>query len=297
MIRTLDGQEIYENDIERYIDEFISLQGIESMKKEAQGVWNACLMYVKRNLFTPKQYLPNGQKTLFNLNDGESANWVVDYYIYLCMLYNKEVSTTGFQYLTGINLSNIDDVRVPLFFGRNWKNYKMLSNIEAAQAHKKYGDAAFPDGVYNLQYIPDEENEDNAVLQMEFADQATGEMRDMGQPYNNIYNIKPDSSVIVNNILNTNSLQNSELDQGNRISKNWKEIRKRIQAANEESIRNGLFSSSNITGKIVLANHDLHYNVPGIREPETPDRRITREEMGLPPANKDVFAIEPPKWD
>lgn len=76
-----------------------------------------------------------------------------------------------------------------------------------------------------------------------------------------------------------------------------KEIRKRIQAANEESIRNGLFSSSYITGKIVLANHDLHYNVPGIREPEIPDRRITREEMGLPPANKDVFAIEPPKWD
>lgn len=113
--------EVFENDIEVYLTMFCEEQGIEDMKKESQSVWNAALMYIKRHVFNNPSVLKtskpltgynnnnyNNQYSNLNYSNCNSynidiVNSVCDYYIYLCMMYDKEVSVIGFCNLTGIS--------------------------------------------------------------------------------------------------------------------------------------------------------------------------------------------------
>lgn len=109
-------QEVFENDIAMYLKLFCEEQGIEDMKKESQSVWNAALMYIKRHVFNvpgilkmskPLDGYNNNNIYLNNSNcnsyDINKVNGICDYYIYLCMMYDKEVSINGFTFLTGIS--------------------------------------------------------------------------------------------------------------------------------------------------------------------------------------------------
>ena len=113
--------EVFENDIQLYLSMFCEENGIEDMKKESQSVWNAALMYIKRHVFnnnsvlkssTPLSgYINNNYNNQYsNLNNSncnsyniDIVNSICDYYIYLCMMYDKEVSVIGFCNLTGIS--------------------------------------------------------------------------------------------------------------------------------------------------------------------------------------------------
>lgn len=117
--------EVFENDIQLYLTMFCEENGIEDMKKEPQNVWNAALMYIKRHVFsTPdllkdksplNNYYNNDYENKYsNLNNSncnrynmQMVNSICDYYIYLCMLYAKEVSIIGFSNLTGIYTQTI----------------------------------------------------------------------------------------------------------------------------------------------------------------------------------------------
>ena len=112
--------EIFENDIQMYLSMFCKEQKIEDMKKESQAVWNAALMYIKRHVFNNKSilkaskplegYVNNNYDNQYSkLNDSncnaydyDKLNSICDYYIYICSMYDKEVSINGFCYLTGI---------------------------------------------------------------------------------------------------------------------------------------------------------------------------------------------------
>ena len=113
--------EVFENDIQMYLTMFCEENGIEDMKKESQSVWNAALMYIKRHVFNNNSVLKsstplsgynnnNYNNQYSNLNNSncnsyniDIVNSVCDYYIYLCMMYDKEVSVIGFCNLTGIS--------------------------------------------------------------------------------------------------------------------------------------------------------------------------------------------------
>ena len=100
---------------------FCEENGIEDMKKESQSVWNAALMYIKRHVFNNNSVLKsstplsgynnnNYNNQYSNLNNSncnsyniDIVNSICDYYIYLCMMYDKEVSVIGFCNLTGIS--------------------------------------------------------------------------------------------------------------------------------------------------------------------------------------------------
>lgn len=100
---------------------FCEENGIEDMKKESQSVWNAALMYIKRHVFNNNTVLKsstplsgynnnNYNNQYSNLNNSncnsyniDIVNSICDYYIYLCMMYDKEVSVIGFCNLTGIS--------------------------------------------------------------------------------------------------------------------------------------------------------------------------------------------------
>lgn len=113
-----DQVEVFENDIELFLRQFCEEQGIKSMKEESQAVWNAALMYIKRYVFSDKSKLKqksilDGTKSImksnFNAYDYDIVSSVCDYYIYICMKYDKEVSLMGFSCLTGINIDTLID--------------------------------------------------------------------------------------------------------------------------------------------------------------------------------------------
>lgn len=116
-------QEVFENDIALYLKMFCEEQDIEDIRAASQSVWNAALMYIKRHVFsessilklsTPLEGYVNNNYTsdnnIYKLNnsncnayDIDKLNGICDYYIYICMMYDKEVSVIGFSNLTGVS--------------------------------------------------------------------------------------------------------------------------------------------------------------------------------------------------
>ena len=121
--------EIFENDIALYLKLFCEEQSIEDMSKESQSKWNAALMYIKRHAFNDSSilkmskplegYINNNytpDNNIYKLNnsncnayDIDKVNSVCDYYIYICNMYDKGVTISGFSKLTGITEETIYD--------------------------------------------------------------------------------------------------------------------------------------------------------------------------------------------
>lgn len=112
--------EVYDTAIDMYLQLFCESQKapIEDLTKASQSVWNAALMYVHRHVFKNREYFRSKESIQANNNAPISnyyiynynlVNDVCDYYIYLCMRYEKEISILGFSNLTGIPDSTIYD--------------------------------------------------------------------------------------------------------------------------------------------------------------------------------------------
>ena len=104
--------EIFENDIQLYLSMFCEENGIEDMTKEPQSRWNACLTYIQRHVFNNKDLLKQSNN-IYNSNSIMDSNYnmynydllynILEYYIYLCNMYNKEISSMGYSKLIGIS--------------------------------------------------------------------------------------------------------------------------------------------------------------------------------------------------
>ena len=104
--------EVFENDIALYLSMFCEENNIEDMKKESQSVWNACLMYIQRHVFSNRDLLKQSNN-VYNSNSIMDSNYnmynydllynILEYYIYLCNMYNKEISSMGYSKLIGIS--------------------------------------------------------------------------------------------------------------------------------------------------------------------------------------------------
>ena len=104
--------EVFENDMQLYLSMFCEEQGIEDMKKESQSVWNGALRYVRRHVFNNKDLLKQSNN-IYNSNSIMDSNYnmynydllynILEYYIYLCNMYNKEISSMGYSKLVGIS--------------------------------------------------------------------------------------------------------------------------------------------------------------------------------------------------
>lgn len=118
-----NGEEvgIFENNIDYFISDFCDKYEIDDMAKEPQSRWNAALMYVRKNAFptgmpkyktphpTASNTVPGLNRSNCNMYDYDVLNEICDYYIYKCLLYNKEVSIVGFSNLTGIYTNTINE--------------------------------------------------------------------------------------------------------------------------------------------------------------------------------------------
>ena len=104
--------EVFENDIQMYLTMFCEENGIEDMTKEPQSRWNACLTYIQRHVFNNKDLLKQSNN-IYNSNSIMDSNYnmynydllynILEYYIYLCNMYNKEISSMGYSKLIGIS--------------------------------------------------------------------------------------------------------------------------------------------------------------------------------------------------
>lgn len=102
---TDDGIEVYENNIELYLEQYIKERKIEDMNRETQSRWNAALLFINRHVFSNKNLLMseiNG-----SMYNEYIVNGICDIYINLCYEYDKEISINGFSFLTGIHKDTI----------------------------------------------------------------------------------------------------------------------------------------------------------------------------------------------
>lgn len=127
----IDKQQVFDNEIEYYLQEFCEVNKIDNLKTESQSVWNGCMMYIQKHVFSDSSKLKqqdniSGSESImastFNAYNYELINNILDYYIYLCNLYDKEISIMGFSKLTNIDNDTIT----------NWKdNYNNINNINS----------------------------------------------------------------------------------------------------------------------------------------------------------------------
>lgn len=100
-----DCIEVYESQIELYLDQYITERKIKNMNKETQGRWNAALLYIKKHVFQNKDDLMS--EVNHSMYDEYKINRICDIYINLCYEYDKEISINGFSFLTGINRDTV----------------------------------------------------------------------------------------------------------------------------------------------------------------------------------------------
>lgn len=142
---TVESVEVYENDIDMYLKRFIQEQNIEDMRQAHQSVWNAALIYIYRHAFKGTNrlklnrplegYVNNNYNNKYNnLNNSncngyniDYINLICDYYIYICYMYNKEISIVGFTKLTGIDDNTI----------YAWGKQDNRSGTSASEIYKK----------------------------------------------------------------------------------------------------------------------------------------------------------------
>ena len=109
--------EVFENDIDLYLHQFQDEQGIEDLRTVPQSVWNSCLTYIQRHVFS-NRYLLKQSNNIYNSNSIMDSNYnmynyellydILEYYVYICNMYNKEISIMGFSKLTKIDTDTIN---------------------------------------------------------------------------------------------------------------------------------------------------------------------------------------------
>lgn len=111
--------EVFESDIELYLKIFCEKQEIKDLRAMPQSVWNACLMFIRKNVFPKGSNRLKDHNIYNNSNNNIQSNYnkynynlvndVLDIYIYLCFMYDKEISIIGFSNLTGIDSETLQD--------------------------------------------------------------------------------------------------------------------------------------------------------------------------------------------
>lgn len=135
----VDNIEIYENDIDLYLHEFMEVNDVPDLRSASQAVWNACLMYIQRHVFNNRDNLKQKsnvytKNTLMATNcnsyNFDLLNDICDYYIYLTALYDKECSIYGFCKLLNIHHQTVQE------WGKNYSNSNRLST-KSCDLYKK----------------------------------------------------------------------------------------------------------------------------------------------------------------
>lgn len=106
------------NEINDCILDFCSEQNINDLRETSQSVFSAMLMYINNRLFKNTDRLKNKPKreniaynggyTNYNAYNTTLCIGIMEYYLYITKLYDKECSLKGYEYLTGITQETLN---------------------------------------------------------------------------------------------------------------------------------------------------------------------------------------------
>ena len=112
--------DIFTSDIHRCIDEFCEIYKIDNINNISQSVFKSMLTYVNKKVFkgtdklkSKEKYITTSKGTRSNYNayDIDAVNDLLDVFIDLCNLYDKEASIAAFVCLSGIDYDTFYDWR------------------------------------------------------------------------------------------------------------------------------------------------------------------------------------------
>lgn len=99
---TENSIDIFDSEIELAIDMFCKDNNINDISSISQSVYSAMLMYIYKTCFKGTNKLLT-QKDNIVLYDIDIIYELCLKYVYMCKIYDKEITLNGFCYLTGIN--------------------------------------------------------------------------------------------------------------------------------------------------------------------------------------------------
>ena len=116
-VETEEQIEEFEKRINTAISDFCHEQCIDNIQDMPQNIWTGCLRYIFRHVFRKELYINNPDivipdsryNSILDYNNIDLLKGILDYYIYLCDIYNKVVNIYGFSYLIGLEYISMYD--------------------------------------------------------------------------------------------------------------------------------------------------------------------------------------------
>lgn len=109
--------EVYANELVYFLQQFKDEYDIDDLRTASQSVWNGALRYIYKNVFRGTDKLKSNSldynstsctATNYGAYDYNKVMYILDIYIDICMIYDKEISIVGFSNLTGIESYTIN---------------------------------------------------------------------------------------------------------------------------------------------------------------------------------------------
>ena len=107
-VEHVEIEEIYRDDIDKYIHLWMNERNITDMCKVSQNRWYNCCQYVYDNVFKINPVYLKDDNRISNQYDIDKVNKVLDIYIRLCNDYEKVINIVGFTFFTGIHRDTLN---------------------------------------------------------------------------------------------------------------------------------------------------------------------------------------------
>lgn len=99
MGQELDVLDTFQEDTERYLALYCEKYGVEDLRKAPPNTFESAMDYAGNYIFLkPKdKTLKYNRQTIIDCDNADIINYILDYYIFICGVYNKEVNIQGFS--------------------------------------------------------------------------------------------------------------------------------------------------------------------------------------------------------
>lgn len=89
----------FQDDTERYLKEYCQKYDVEDLRKAPPNTFESAVDYAGSRIFQkPKdKVLKYNRQTILDCDNAQLIDYILDYYIFICGVYNKEVNIQGFS--------------------------------------------------------------------------------------------------------------------------------------------------------------------------------------------------------
>lgn len=97
--QTQDILDTFKADTKRYLEMFCTEYEIENLRTAPQNTFESALSYAGDNIFLkpPDKTFKYNRQTILDCDNASIIDYILDYYIFICGVYNKESNIQGFS--------------------------------------------------------------------------------------------------------------------------------------------------------------------------------------------------------